>query len=79
MSLSFLICKMDSGITGKGINFFFLSLFIYLSERERERVRVSKQGRDREREGYRESQAGSMLSAQSPVRGSNSQNREIVT
>ena len=35
------------------------------AERERER--------EREREGDRESQAGSMLSAQSPMRGSNSQ------
>ena len=45
-------------------------MFIYLfGERERE----IKQGRGRERGKERESQAGSMLPVQSPMRGLNSQ------
>ena len=49
--------------------FIYLFKFIYLFIlRERESAR--KQGRGRER-GERESQAGSMLSVQSPVCGSN--------
>ena len=47
---------------------FFLML-IYFGERER--TRTSKQGRGREREGDTESEAGSRLSAQSPIWGSN--------
>ena len=62
---------------------FFLSLFI-LRERERERERVCvcvcvcvcvyvhEQAGEGQREGERESQAGSMLSAQSPTQGCNS-------
>ena len=53
---------------------YFLSLFIYF-----ERDRDSTSGGGTEREGDRESQAGSVLPAQSPTWGSNSQNREIVT
>ena len=45
---------------------FFLSLFIYF-----ERDRHSASGKGVGGEGQRESQAGSTLSAQSPLRGSN--------
>ena len=53
-----------------GCFIFFLSLFIYF-EREGE-------GRA-EREGDRESQAGFMLAAQSPMWSLSSLNREIMT
>ena len=49
--------------------FLFLSLFIYF-ERERESGESERVGEGREKE--RESEADSILSAQSPVRGSNS-------
>ena len=57
-------------------NLFILFYFIYL-----ERGHARKKGRDRERDGDgdRESQAGSMLSAQSPTWSSNSRTREIMT
>ena len=57
--------------TQKGILKFFVSLFIYF---ERQRDRACKCGKDTE--GERESQAGSMLSGQSPMWGSN---LEIIT
>ena len=53
-------------------NFMFLK-FIF------ERDRDSMRGGGAEREGKRESQAGSTLLAESPVQGSNSQNREITS
>ena len=60
---------------------FYLFIFnffnVYLFLRERERKSVSREGA--EREGDTESQAVSMLSAQSLKRGLNSQNREIMT
>ena len=46
--------------------------FIY-SDRERERESECTQVGEGQREGERQSQAGSMLSAQSPLQGSNSQ------
>ena len=51
--------------------FYFLK-FIYF-----ERDRASGGGADRE--GHREPQAGSTLSAWSPMWGSNSQNHDIMT
>ena len=50
--------------------FFFVFKFIYF---EREREREHKQGGHRERRRERESQAGSPLSVQSPMEGTNPQ------
>ena len=49
---------------------FFFNLFYF--ERETDRQTDRQQGRGRERRKERESQAGSTLSAQSPMQGSNS-------
>ena len=57
----------------KWIVFFFK--FIIYFEREREPAGEGQREKGRERE----SQAGSALSAQSLVRGSNSQKRELMT
>ena len=51
---------------------FFVFKFIYF-ERERERASEHKQGGHRERRRERESQAGSPLSVQSPMEGTNPQ------
>ena len=50
-------------------------MFVYLreGERERERVRVRVSGGGAEREGNRRSEVGSVLTAESPVQGSNPQ------
>ena len=48
-------------------------------ERERESEWRRNREREREKEGERESQAGSVLPAQNPTRGSNSRNGEIMT
>ena len=55
------------------VSSFFVK-FIYL-----EIDRDSVSGGRAEREGEREPQAGSMLLVQSPMRGLNSQNCEIIT
>ena len=52
--------------------FYFSFKFLLLLFSHFWRERESNQGRGREREGERESQAGSTLSAQSPMRGPNS-------
>ena len=53
---------------------FFLSLFIYFKkERERGRERERPSGEGAEREGDRGSEAGSVLTAESPLQGLNSQ------
>ena len=57
-----------------GSDSFFLSLFIYF-----ERDKDSMSRGQAEREGDRESQAGTALSAQSPMWGSNPWNHEFMT
>ena len=52
---------------GIGISFFFLMFILFL----RERVCAHKQGRSREK-GDRGSEVGSMLTAETPMQGSNS-------
>ena len=63
----------DSQLSTARFIYFFKFVFIYF-----ERDRDSTSGGGAEREGDRESQAGSALSAWSPLWGSNSQNREIT-
>ena len=68
--------SLGIGMTALGEGLFFLffkCLFIYLlRERERERERDHEQGKSR-REGDRGSEAGSVLTAESPAWGLNSQ------
>ena len=54
------------------VSFLFLKFIHSLRERERERERESASGGQAEIEKEGESQAGSALSAQSPMWGSNS-------
>ena len=61
--------------------FFLYVVFVCLLLRERQSTSGGGAEREREREGDTESEAGSdwALSAQSPTRGSDPQNRETVT
>ena len=57
---------MSGGAFFKNIHIYILMFIFFLREREHE------QGRGREREGDRRSEAGSVLTAASPMRGLNS-------
>ena len=65
-------CAIISSTLVENHLFFFLSLFVFERERERERERAGERQRERETQNLKQV-AGSELSAQSPMWGSNPQ------